>query len=145
MLRHLGLLTTLLILSACGSADSPEAQVRKTVDAMEAAAEARDVADVMGFVAADFRDAYGQGPDELNRYLYGYFIANQSLHLLTRIDQLDFPTPDEARLKITVGAVSREADAVQAWNLAAEVHEFEVTLRKRGDDWKVMYVKRGNR
>ncbi|HEY5808952.1 MAG TPA: hypothetical protein VIT67_13335 [Povalibacter sp.] len=144
MLRYLLLLTIVFQLSACGSADSPEAQVRKTVDAMEAAAEDRDAGDVMAFVADDFRDAYGQGPDELNRYLYGYFIANQSLHLLTRIDQIEFPASDEARLKVTVGAVSREADAAKSWNLAAEVHVFEVTMRRQDDDWKVTYVKRRN-
>jgi hypothetical protein len=144
MLRYFLLFTIASLLSACGPADSPEAQVRKAVDAMEAAAEARDAGDVMAFVADDFRDSYGQGPDDLNRYLHGYFIANQSLHLLTRIDQIEFPASDEARLKVTVGAVSREADAAKSWNLAAEVHDFEVTMRRQDNDWKVTYVKRSN-
>ena len=41
--------------------------------------------------------------------LAGYFIANQSIHLLTRIDKIDFPASDEARLQVTVGMVGREA------------------------------------
>jgi len=115
--------------------------VRHTVDAMETAAEARDVGDLMAFIADDFRDGYGQGRDELRRYVQGYFIANQSIHLLTRIDRIEFPHPDEARLQVTVGMVGREADAANAWNLAADVHDFDVTLRRDGDDWRVIHAK----
>ncbi|HKE96264.1 MAG TPA: hypothetical protein VKB34_18285 [Povalibacter sp.] len=86
-------LCCLVLLSACSEPDSPEAQVRKAIDAMETAAEARDTSDVMEFVATDFRDAYGQGAAELETYLRGYFIANQSLHLLTRINRIDSPPP----------------------------------------------------
>jgi hypothetical protein len=35
---------------------------------------------------------------------------------------------------------SREAESANAWNLAAEVHEFDATLRKEGTAWKVIYA-----
>lgn len=133
--------TGFALLTACGPADSPEQQVRKVVDDMEVSAEARDVGDLMEFVADDFRDADGRSAPELGNYVRGYFIANQSLHLLTRINQIEFPAPDEARLQVTVGMVGREADAASAWNLAAEVYDFDVTLRRQGDEqWKVTYA-----
>jgi hypothetical protein len=142
-LRISFLLSTALLITGCSRSDSPETQVRTAINGIEAAAEARDVGEVMAFVSPDFRDGYGRGPDELRRQLYGYFIANQSIHLLTRIDELDFPTADEARVKITVGMVGREAEASDAWDLAADVRDFEVTLRRQGGDWKVIHARTG--
>lgn len=139
--RFAVLCTAVLVAGGCGSPDSPEAQVRQIVDRMETAAEERDVGDLMGFVSGDFRDAYGQDSQEMSRYLRGYFIANQSIRLLTRINRIDFPLPDEARTQITVAMVGREADAATAWNLAADLHEFDVTLRKEDGEWKVTYAK----
>jgi len=136
-------LLAVLTLGACRSPDSPEAQVRQAVAAMETAAEARDVGDLMELVAEDFRDAYGRGAPELARYVRGYFIANQSIHLLTRIEGLEFPSADEARLRVTVAMVGREAEAASAWNLAADIHDFDVTLRRQDGRWKVTYAQWG--
>lgn len=131
----------LVLVAACSSADSPETQVRKVIDEMEQAAEDRDVGDLMEHVSASYRDAYGQGPDEASRYLRGYFIANQSIHLLTRINSLEFPTHDEAHANVSVGMVGREDDDGN-WNLAAELHDFDVVLRLEDGDWKVRYAKK---
>jgi ketosteroid isomerase-like protein len=138
------LLALFLVLATvgCSDPDSPETQVRRTLDSMEAAAEARDVGDLMEFIADDFRDGYGRGGEELRRYVQGYFIANQSIHLLTRIDSLEFPHPDEARLHVTLGMAGREADAANAWDVATDLQDFEVTMRKEEDEWKVIYAKR---
>ena len=141
-MRIAGLIISLVLslTTGCGQPDSSESQVRKTIAAIEAAAEDRDVGDVMDSISPEFRSPYGQNPDELRQYLYGLFIANQSIHLLTRINTLEFPAPDEARVNVTVGMASREAESANAWNLAAEVHEFDLTLRKEGPAWKVIYA-----
>ena len=92
----------------------PEQQVRTVIDSMELAAEARDVGDLMEHVSAAFRSADGQDRAETSRYVRGYFVANQSIHLLTRIESLEFPAPDEARLKLQVGMAGRDGQgAVQ--------------------------------
>jgi len=130
-------------LAACGDSDSPEAQVRATIDAIEHAAEERDVGGVADHVSEQFRDSYGQDGKELSRYIRGYFIANQSIHLLTRIGNIEFPTSEEARVKVTVAMVGREAAEANAWNLAGEIHDFDVVLRREDDEWKVTYAKWG--
>ena len=142
---RLATLLACLALLGCANSDSPETQVRRAIDAMEQAAEARDVGDLMDHVADDFRDSYGQDRDQLRRYIQGYFIANQSVHLLVRVDEIEVPAPDEALVRMTIGMVGREADSANAWNLAADVQDFEITLRKEDDDWKVLYAKRGSR
>jgi hypothetical protein len=130
-------------LVACSDDSSPEAQVRKTLAAIEAAAEARDVGGVMEYVSEQFRDASGRDGRELAQYVRGYFIANQSIHLLTRIENIEFPTRTEARAKVTVGMVGREAAEADAWNLAAEVRDFDVTFMSEDGEWKITHAQWG--
>lgn len=133
-------LCTVLSLAACGSPDSPEAQVRGAFHRMELAAEERDAGDFMDGISESFRGDYQMGRDELAQYLRGYFLANQSIHLLSRVERLEFPTPDEAHAEVTVASVGKEADAAAAWDVSAELHKFRVVLRSEGGAWKVTYA-----
>jgi hypothetical protein len=132
-------LALLFLLAGCGSADDPETQVRKTLDAIEAAAEARDVGDVMEHVSDQFLDAYGRDAQALSRYIRGYFIANQSIHLLTRIRAIEFPSAAEARVQVTVGMLGRQE--TDSWDLAAEIRDFDVTFMHQDGAWKVTHVR----
>jgi hypothetical protein len=138
--RLFATLMALATLAACGDADSPEQQVRAVIEQMELAAENRDVGELGEHLSADFRDTNGRSAEEVARYLRGYFIANQSVHLLTRIEQLEFPTDGEARAQVLVGMVGREADAATQWDLAADLHTFKIALRREDDEWKVTFA-----
>lgn len=129
-------------LAGCGSPDSPETRVRAVIASAEQAAEARDVSAVMALVSPDYADAEGRQAAELSRYLRGYFIANQSIHLLTRIDSLEFPARDVAEVALTVAMVGREAEAESAWDLAADVHSLRLTLMEKDGDWRVTHADR---
>lgn len=131
----------LACLAGCSDPESPEAQVRATLASIEEAAEARDVDGVMEHVSDQFRDAYGRSGAELANYVRGFFILNQSIHLLSRIDTIEFPTTEEARAKVTVGMVGREAAESNAWDLAAEVRDFDVTFMREDGEWKVTHAK----
>jgi len=131
---------TLAALAACADRDSPEQQVRAVIEQMELAAENRDVGDLKAHLSEDYRDPNGMGPDEAVRYARGYFIANQSIHLLTRIEELTFPTEDEARAQVVVGMLGRDAGASAQWDLAAEVQTLKIALRREDDEWKVTFL-----
>jgi SnoaL-like domain len=133
--------TALVAAAGCSQPDSPEQQVRTTLEQMELAAEERNVGDLMEHVSSEYRDAGGRGPDEISRYVRGYMLANQAIHLLTRVDGIEFPADDEARAKVLVGMVGREADAARAWDLAADLYEFDVALIREDGDWKVTHAK----
>jgi hypothetical protein len=134
-------LAALLVLGAllggCGEPDSPEAQVRAVVQEAEDAAEARDASRLFDLIAPDYRDPRGFGADELRRYLHGWLIAHQSVRLLTRVESIEFPAEDLARLSVTVGMVGREAGS-EAWDLAADVYDFDVTLAREDGEWRVI-------
>ena len=138
--RSLLAIAALALLTACSDEDSPEQQVRAVIEQMERAVEARDVGDVVALLSSEYRDAYGNTADDVSRRIRGYFIANQSIHLLTRIEELSFPHPDEARATVLVGMVGREADAAGAWNLATELRTFDVVFIREDDDWKVSWA-----
>ena len=135
------LVLTAAALSGCGDADSPEQQVRAVISAIEVAAEERDVSGLMQHVSKNYRDGDGNGPDDASRYVRGYFIANQSIHLLTRVEEVQFLSSEEARANVLVGMVGREAAASGAWDLAADLYEFDVALLREGDEWKVTYAR----
>jgi hypothetical protein len=129
----------LLLLTACSDDGSPEQQVRAVIESMEVAAEARDVGDLMEHISANYRDAQGQDRTEASRYARGYFIANQSVHLLTRVESLEFPAPDEARVKLQVGMAGRAGAPGQA-GLSADLYDFDLALVREDGEWKVSYA-----
>lgn len=128
----------LVLVAGCGSGTSPEDEVRAVIGAAEDAAEARDASALIELVAPDYRDPRGNGAEEIRRYVRGYLLAHQSIRLLTRIDEIRFPADDLARVRATVGMVGRDAEAVGAWDLAADLYEFDVTLAREGGDWRVI-------
>jgi len=135
---HRSLVFFALALAACSDTSSPEQQVRAVIEQMEQAAESRDVGDLKAHLSEDYRDANGMGAEDAVRYARGYFLANQSIHLLTRIEELTFPAPDEARAQVLVGMLGR--DAADQWDLAAELHTFKIALRREDDRWKVTFL-----
>jgi hypothetical protein len=130
----------LLMLVACGDRDSPEQRVRNVIADMELAAEARDVGDVTKRLSSDYRDAHGNTIEDVRRLLRGYFITNQSIHLLSRVEQISFPQQNEARAKVQIAIVGRDADAAQAWDLAADLQEFEIALIEEDGKWRVSWA-----
>jgi hypothetical protein len=135
------ILASIALASLAGCADdaSPEQQVRAVIDSMEQAAEARDVGELLVHVSANYRDAQGQDRAEASRYARGYFVVNQSVHLLTRIESLEFPSPDEARVKLQVGMAGRGGEQGAA-GLTADLYDFDVALVREDGEWKVSYA-----
>lgn len=139
LLRFLCSWVVFVLLSACSDDGSPEQQVRAVIESMEVAAEARDVGDLLEHISANYRDGQGQDRTEASRYARGYFIANQSVHLLTRIESLEFPAPDEARVKLQVGMAGRGGAPGQT-GLSADLYDFDLALVREDGEWKVSYA-----
>jgi hypothetical protein len=126
-----------VLTAACGGAESPETQVKAVIERGETAAEARDVSALMDLVAEDYQDDSGRDRGELRRYVHGYLIANQSIRLLTRIDRIEFPYRDMARVDLTLGSLGREAGAASSLDLAADVQQLSLELQLDDGEWKV--------
>lgn len=121
---------------ACSSTTGDEQQVRALFTSAQAAAEARDVGDVLDFVGDDYADAQGNSRDSLRLFLRGYFAAHPRLALVTRIDDLQFPVAGYARARVTVRGLELDRfDPGRAVTL-------DVELRRAADEWRIVRADR---
>lgn len=130
------------MLSACGNQQTPEQEIAALIAHGEAAAEERNVGDVAALVSEHYRDAYGHSRDEVVRMLRGYFLAHQSVHLLTRIESIEMLSTDEAEVTVAIGMLGTGASE-EAWDLALDTRSLELTLARQEGDWKVRYAQWG--
>ena len=130
-----GAIAASLALSACAERTTPEQQVRAVIDAAEDAAERRDHGDLVALVSPRFEGAHGEDAGELSRLLRGYLVANPSLRVATRVDRIEFPYEDMARVELTVGTLGRGAEG--PLDLDADAQSVELELEREDGDWRV--------
>jgi hypothetical protein len=133
-----GLACALAVLAAGCAADDPEAEVRALLAAAEAAAEARD-ADFFGDILAEsYRDARGNDREEMLRRVRGYFIANQRIEIVSRVDEIVIDGEGAARAVVHAGMLGRRTGAPLIDGIDADLYRFELTLVNAGGDWQVV-------
>lgn len=107
----------------------------------EEAAEARDVAAVMELVSERYSDEAGRNREALRNFVRGFFIVNQKVHLLTRIESIEFPEDGLARVRLVVGMLGTRGDE-EDWSFAAELHELDIELVREDREWRVLHAQR---
>jgi hypothetical protein len=134
----MAMLAMLVVLAAgCGESQSPDAKVREVIVQGEQAAEARDLSGIMDLIAPSYTDGQGSGRDELKQYLRGYLVAHQAIHLLTKVESVEFPYRDMAKVTLTLGTLGRDTAAATAFDLAADVYDVELELALDDGEWRV--------
>jgi hypothetical protein len=125
-MKFLLVLFTTILLAACGARASDEEKIHAVIDAVEAAAEARDSSDVLEHIARDYSDSRGFDQAQLQNFLRGYFLANPRIELLVSVDDLEIPVPGLARARVTVTSV-----------LAGDREALDVEFRQEDGTWRV--------
>lgn len=135
----IGSLSLLILASAgCGQdSGSPEQQVRDLLERAEEAAEAREVGFFSDFIAEDYSDDMGRDRAALIALTRLYFLQHQSIHVLSRIESIDFPVEELARVALVAGLAGRDEQADSQWDLRADVYRFALDLRRGADGWKL--------
>ena len=64
------------------------------------------------------------------------------MNLLTRIDSIELEGTELARVKVTVGMLSRDAKGGSDWNLAADIQRLDIRLAREDGDWRVIGASR---
>jgi cation diffusion facilitator CzcD-associated flavoprotein CzcO len=123
-----------LAMSACSGRSSPEVQVRAVIEAAEDAAERRDHAELMALVSPEFSGAHGEDVRDVSQQVRGYLLAHPSVHVATRIDGIEFPYEDMARVQLTVGTLGGDASTLE---LSADAQSVELELQNEGGEWRV--------
>ncbi len=98
-----GVLVLALFMSGCSSqSESPEEQVRTLISRAEQLAENRDLLELKELISTSYKDTKKRDRRAIVQMLGYYFLRNKSIHLLTRIDRIEFPRPDRAEMTLYV-------------------------------------------
>jgi hypothetical protein len=128
-----------LSVAGCGASD-PELEIRALLAAAEQAAEARDVGFFSDLLGTSYRDARGNDRDEALRMIRGYFLANQRVEIVSRVDEivLEGPQADAARAVVQAGMVGQRSGAGLIEGVDADLYRFELELVNDDGDWRII-------
>jgi hypothetical protein len=124
-----------VVLAACGpEADTPEARVRAVLARAEEGAEARDLGIVKPLISERYADRNGHDRKSIQRLLAYHFLRSRSIHLLTRVDSVDFVEPPRAAVTVFVAMASTPIPgASDLARVRADLYRFDLTLAEETD------------
>jgi hypothetical protein len=125
------------MVAGCETSD-PEAEIRTLLAAAEGAAEARDAGFFGAIVGEGYRDSRGQDRTELLRMLRGYFIANQRIEVVSRVDEVVLEGADAARAVVHAGLLGQRSGAELLAGVEADLYRFELELVNEGGEWRII-------
>ena len=123
----------------CAASD-PEVQIRALLASTEAAAEARDTGFFADTLGDGYRDASGNDRDGVLRMLRGYFIANQRVEVLSRVDEVTLEGEDAARAVVHAALVGQHPGGALL-GIDSDLYRFELELVNEGGEWKIIGAK----
>lgn len=139
MRRPLAAALTAVALACGGAEDTPEAAVRRTLAAIEAAAGARDPGALAEQLSADYTDAQGNDRDAARRIAAFHLLRNQSVHTLVRVREVAIVEPGRAEADALVamaGTAIPDADVLAT--VRADLYRFTVSLHEEEPGtWRV--------
>jgi hypothetical protein len=125
-------------LQASCAADDPEAEIRAVIAAAEAAAEQRDVGFFRDFVGEGYRDSRGNDREQILGTLRGYFIANQRVEIVSRVDEVKLQGADAARVVLQAGLAGQRAGESLLGGVSGDLYRFELELVESGGEWQMI-------
>ena len=136
---RLTVISLLLVVVACSKPTTPEQRVREFLDRAEQAAEKKDMRALRGYVSDRYTDADGRDRRTIAGVLQLYLLRHDSIHLLTRIESIQFKEPTEATVVIYVAMAARPlTDAAQLATFRANLYRFNLVLADEDSQWRVI-------
>lgn len=128
-------------MTACGGpATGPEEQVRNWLRQGQEAAEAKERRALMRMISPAYADARGNSRDSLENLLRIYFLRQQKIALVTRIEEVTVIGGTAAKVSLTA-AMAGTNDGTMGFS--ADVYHFTFELEHDGDDWLLIAAKVG--
>ena len=143
MIRHpttriLTLICTTLIFGCTSELTDPEVEIRQFLETGETAVEARELVAVANMISEQYGDPSGRSRRDLVRLVAGYILRNESVHLLTRIDNIVIGDDDSANARVYAGMAGKSVGGgTPISDLRADLYRFDLALAKESGDWKL--------
>ena len=129
------------VLAACGGTDEgPEAAIRAWVAQGHQAAESKDRGTLLDMVSPAYADSRGNNRDDIENMLRFYFLRQQKVALITRIDELIVFDDSAAEVTLHVGMAGTNDNAL---GFSADAYRIEMELVREGDEWSLVYARWG--
>jgi hypothetical protein len=123
----------LLALAACSGPEAgPEEAIRAWVRDGQAAAEAKDRRELLDRISPAYADARGNSRADIDKMLRFYFLRQDKVALISRIERVEVFGETAARLALRVGMAGTNRDS---GGFRADAYRFEMELEHDGDDW----------
>jgi len=142
LMKHYLILSLICtVLAGCGGANGgPEEALRAWINTAEAAAEERDRSSLLDLISENYADGRGNDHASIGQMLRIYFLRQQSVALLTTIDEIVLSGDTAALLKLTVGMAGTNNSAL---GISADAYNFELELQADDDDWLLIGARWG--
>jgi hypothetical protein len=131
----------LMTLAACGEPPTePEAELRAWVAAGVKAAENKERRNLVGMISESYADGRGNERSDIENLLRLYFLRQNNIRLLPKIEEIMVYGDSAAKIVTTVGMAGTN-DGVLGFS--ADAYRFELELEKDGDDWQLIAARWG--
>ncbi|MDX1516240.1 MAG: hypothetical protein R3288_05340 [Woeseiaceae bacterium] len=134
---------TLVLVSLMGCGDEPagpDAAIRAWVDAMHSAAEDKDRGEIVARISPAYRDARGHDRDDIDRLLRFYFLRQNRVEFVPRIEAITVFDGSAAEVSLVVAMAGTSERAL---GFSADAYRFELELAADGDDWTLISARWG--
>jgi hypothetical protein len=130
-----------LVVGCRGETETPEARIRAVIDQIASAAEAKDVGGVKDHVADDFEDPHGRDRRELGQLLTFHTMRNQSVHVMTRVQDITIRDDGRASVELVAATAGRPIpDSMPVAGLRADVYRIDAEFEERGGEWQLTWA-----
>jgi hypothetical protein len=129
------------LIGACGgSPDAPEEALRRWVADAQAAAENEDRDALMSMLSENYADARGNDYEGVEKMLGFYFLRQDSVVLISKIDEIAVSGRTAALVKLSVGMAGANDAAL---GFSADAYRFELELEQEDDEWLLIAARWG--
>lgn len=129
------------LLLGCSEPDAgPEEQVGLWVARGRIAAEQKDRGSLLDMISPAYADARGNDRDDIENMLRFYFMRQNSIKLLTSIEEIRIIGDSAAEVELSVGMAGSN-DGVLGFS--ADAYDFALELVLDGDDWQLISARWG--
>jgi len=120
-------------LVACGGpVEGPEQAIRAWVANGEELAEAKDRRALVKMISKSYTDARGNDRDDIENMFRIYFLRQNKVALITKIEELNIYGDTAAQLLLTVGMAGTNEGTL---GFSADAYRFEMEFELEDDEW----------
>lgn len=125
------ILQTIFIISCSDESTTPEDEIKLYIETAKIAVESRSHSDLADLVHIQYHDHNNHDIKKLTAIARAYFFTHKNIHLLTKIDSINFQNENSAFVVLHMAMSGSDINDLNSLSsLRARVYKFELQLIK---------------